>query len=314
MKKKEPHTSSLLDVYDARAKRKRRIFIFFGIVFLVCFFFGGAWVLFRSPFFKVEKVEVRGNAYTNADDITGLFKSAILRSSGFTRFMGAGNMLAWPTALLPGDLASVPRIKNLSVVKNWGTHVITITVTERIPVGVWCQKMPTNADETLRQSSGQAQMNADATSSISTNPRVDLRESAGESCWWFDNDGLAFESAPAIEGSLIHAVDDYSASATSSTAHTVGLYQKILPPEFIPNLFSIFTVLDDSGFAIREVRLDDLALEEIKVLTYDGPELYFSLRFPAQNASAVLQSLSQSGNISQLQYVDFRVENRAYYK
>ena len=303
---KEIHASSLRDVYDARAKRKWRLAAaIFAAVFL-CLIGAGWWIVFRSPFFRVEKTDVRGNEYTNADDILALFKSAILRSSAVKRFMGPGNMLAWPNALQSSDLESVPRVQNLSIEKSWRIHAITITATERIPVGVWCQETRINTDET--------QMNADATSSISVNPRDTPRESASENCWWFDDEGLVFEPAPAIEGSLIHSVNDYSTSATSSTSHAVGLYQKILPPEFIPNLFSVFNVLDGSGFAIREVRLEDLALEEIKVLTYDGPELYFSLRFPAQNASAVLQSLSQSGSMSQLQYVDFRVENRAYYK
>ena len=39
-----------------------------------------------------------------------------------------------------------------------------------------------------------------------------------------------------------------------------------------------------------------------------------SLRFPADDDLAVLQSLMSKPSFNNLQYVDFRVENRAFYK
>jgi hypothetical protein len=57
------------------------------------------------------------------------------------------------------------------------------------------------------------------------------------------------------------------------------------------------------------------------VATYDGPLLYFSLRFSPAYAAEAIRSLREddaAGKLhpafSALQYVDFRVENRVYYQ
>jgi len=103
------------------------------------------------------------------------------------------------------------------------------------------------------------------------------------------------------------AIHDYSQSG-------LGLGKKVLPDPFMENLVSIVRAVVGSGVGVKEIALNDLALQEIVVTTYDGPALYFSLRFPADNDVPVLQGLMAKPGFGKLQYVDFRVENRAYYK
>jgi len=89
-------------------------------------------------------------------------------------------------------------------------------------------------------------------------------------------------------------------------------------------MFSVFDVLKASGIAPKEIRLNDLTLQEIEVDTYaglpteasakTGPKLYFSLRFPSSNYLPVIQKFLSKPDFGKLQYLDFRVENRAYYK
>ena len=106
---------------------------------------------------------------------------------------------------------------------------------------------------------------------------------------------------------MINVLHDYSGDDVSLNDH-------ILESEPLKHLFSIFGVLQRSSIAFQEIRLDDRRLEELQVTTYDGPRLFFSLRFPATPAAAALASLRSAGGFRNLQYIDFRVENRVYYK
>ena len=88
----------------------------------------------------------------------------------------------------------------------------------------------------------------------------------------------------------------------------------ILPDIFVPDMLSIFDTLKISGITVKEIALNDLSLQEIDISTYDGPALYFSLRFSAEEDLQALQQLMGKPGFSSLQYVDFRTENRMYYK
>lgn len=124
-------------------------------------------------------------------------------------------------------------------------------------------------------------------------------------CFWFDPTGFIFKDAPQLEGSLIPVVDDY-------TGRELGIGKEILDQNYLSNFFSILSVLKTANVGTREIRLDDLGLEEVHVQAVAGPELMFSLRFSAANTLAVLKQLAP--DLGKLQYVDFRVQNRAYYK
>lgn len=126
-------------------------------------------------------------------------------------------------------------------------------------------------------------------------------------CVWFDDEGVAVEPAPLAEGNLLWTVNDYS-------GRTLRMMEKVLPGEFTANLLSMLRVLEAVGVSVREVRIEDIGLQEARAILYDGPDVYFSLRFPSDTAAGVLQSLISSGNFRALKYVDFRVENRAYYQ
>ncbi len=125
-------------------------------------------------------------------------------------------------------------------------------------------------------------------------------------CFWFDALGIV-NKAPSTEGSLILAVQDYSRSSTPRG-------EALLPPEMLANLFSVFAALKEIPVAPKEIRLNDLDLKEVQVPTYDGPTLEFSLQFPAVNTPAAFKKLAARTPISKLEYIDFRVENRIYYK
>ena len=295
-----------IEVYVSEEREKRgrrkRYFILISILAIGCVLLtAGAWVVFRSRLFLIQNINISGNERVSREEIISFLEARISKESFLKRVLGFQNILAWPQKVNEDDLKFLPQLKSIEIEKRYRERAVSVLVKERKPFGIWCLIPQTQiaADNNTR-------ITADASSSdIGVNPRYDERESA--TCWWFDEEGILYEKALAAEGNIIPAVDDYSRD-------NLGLGSAVLPEGFAPNLISIFRVLRDSGISVKEVRLEDIGLEEIKVATYDGPELYFSLRIPADNALAVINSLSGKTGLKNLKYIDFRVENRAYYK
>jgi hypothetical protein len=296
-----------------RRKRRRAYFVFISVFLAVYFLLLAAcWLVLKSPFFRVSSVVVSGNKAVASSSIRDLLFSRVLRGKSLNALLGFGNILIWPKELDSADLVFLPQIKTLSIEKNLGDRKVTVTVEEREPYGIWCLMARTDADSTQTGADSNSQLNVASSSEVDLglSPRPSAysqRESASDSCWWFDDEGFIFKRAPAAEGSLLVVVDDYSQDK-------LGLNFKVLPPEFIPNLFSIFRVLGAGDLNVKGVELNNLALQELEASTYDGPKLYFSLRFPADYTLQVIESFYSKPGFGKLQYLDFRVENRVYYK
>lgn len=125
-------------------------------------------------------------------------------------------------------------------------------------------------------------------------------------CYWFDEQGLVTRT-PRTEGSLILVVNDYARAKPE-------FEKPLIDREFLSNLFSIFDALPAISVTKKEIRLEDLSRQEVVVPTFDGPTLYFSLRFPASSTPAEFQALKTKTAITKLNSIDFRVPNRIYYK
>jgi hypothetical protein len=141
-----------------------------------------------------------------------------------------------------------------------------------------------------------------------------LRKQEPARCFWFARDGALYSPAPEAEGSIIHAVSDLA-------SEDVAIGTAPLPGDEMERVMEVLSILADSALRVRDVRYEDVALQELKVTTYDGPSLFFSLRFsPAYTALALreLRENDAQGKLrpafSVLSYIDFRVENRVYYQ
>lgn len=130
---------------------------------------------------------------------------------------------------------------------------------------------------------------------------------AGGSCYWFDDRGIVFKKILDTQGSAILVVHDYAQGA-------LALNKKVLPDALVSNFISVMSGLKQSRVNVRDIAIRDLSLEQVDVATASGPVLHFSLRFSAANDIPVLENLMAQPGFSKLQYVDFTVENRAYYK
>ena len=126
------------------------------------------------------------------------------------------------------------------------------------------------------------------------------------SCFWFDKSGVLFAEAPMMEGELINKIYD-------STGRELKPGDKILEENLLGNLLKILNVLQKSELWMKNLYLQDLSLQEISVESPLLPQIYFSLRFNPESTLPAIQSIKELG-LAKIEYIDFRVENRAYYK
>ncbi|OGZ00413.1 MAG: hypothetical protein A2945_03665 [Candidatus Liptonbacteria bacterium RIFCSPLOWO2_01_FULL_52_25] len=264
------------EVRENRRKRRKYFLIFSVVIGVYLVALGASWLVFRSPFFRWKQFEITGNERVLTEDVMSLLRARALegRWRPFQALLGLRSMLIWPDVLSEDDLAFLPTIKSITLEKNYGSRTIIARVEERKLYGIWC----TDGDEAYPAR-----------------------------CMWFDSEGTLFERAVAAQGGIIMTVRDHSQPF-------LPLRTRILPEAFVLNMFSIFRVLAASDLDRKEITINDLALEEVKVATYNGPELYFSLRFPADNSLAAIEDLMSKPGFGKLEYLDFRVESRVYYR
>ncbi|MDO8430166.1 MAG: hypothetical protein Q7S73_02260 [bacterium] len=152
--------------------------------------------------------------------------------------------------------------------RDWIRQVVLIDIKERIPLGIWCGKT--------------------------------------ESCYWLDEDGIAFEEAPETEGSLILIVYDNSAKSAA-------LGEKVVEERFSKNLTDILKAISKMSIPVKKSTFDK-TLQELHIATYEGPDLFFSIRFNPELNLASLRSLKEKGTLGGMQYIDLRIENKIFYK
>jgi hypothetical protein len=282
-------------ISDRKKKRKRVQAYFFTTLGLIVFygiFFIAQWFIFQSPIFRVDHVVVQGNSSVSSTDVIALVEAGALQDHGmFRAALTFQNMLLWPDVVSQKELQMLPQLASAEVSKDYFSHTITITVIERSPFGIWCFSAPPG---------GGAQEGM-------TSATADIGSNSGAPCYWFDDTGTMFEKASETQGDLVFVVYDSAQSPR-------GLNQAVLPGQFLSDGISVMKVLKASGLGVRSIELNDLSLEEMDVQTTNGPTIYFSLQFPADEYLPIIQKLMLLPTFNTLQYIDCRTENRLFYK
>lgn len=281
-------------IHSVRTKRRRRKKIIIGA--LVCLglgllSIGFVWIIIYAPLFQIKTLEISGNIETKSDLIESYLNAKISTASIVNTVLGSGNMISWKEGVFQDFISELPRLKTISVEKEYFNRKIKINIEERSQFGIWCGM--------------KKGLEGEDTGFIVNSVPYSV------SCYWFDREGILLEPAPHASGNLIPVVHDYSDRALRSQLKVHGT-------QSIANLISVFEVINEFGFSVAEVKIANRDLEEVEVYLRNGPKLLFSLRFPADDAVSVIKSLMSSGgngkSFVNLDYVDFRVERRAYFK
>lgn len=89
--------------------------------------------------------------------------------------------------------------------------------------------------------------------------------------------------------------------------------EPVLAESLFKNLDLTFELLAGLNLPITELRVDDLKYKEVTVYVDSGPEIYFNLMLDPGFGKSPIESLKNSAEWPRIQYIDLRVENRAYY-
>jgi len=282
--------------FDKKHKREDKKFLKYKIIAAVAGFLillaGVFYLLVYSPLLRITQINMDTNALArqslgDGGDLINNLKSFFVNQSKLTKFLGSDNILVWNIGKL-GEFEKGPEIAEINLKKDYIERTINISVKLRERFGVWCEK----GQQTITNATSAEQQTDNTTTS----------------CWWFDKNGVLFAVAPEIEGNAINKIDDFS-------GRDLKLGDSILGENLTPNLIKIFNVLENSGLGIKALKLGSLVLQEIvfEQPQTSLPKIYFSLRFDPEFVLPAIENLKKTG-LEKIIYVDFRVENRVYYK
>jgi len=275
---KVPDLATRFSTMEKR-RRVRRVLFWFVLLALIAGGLGwGTNTIVRWERFEVREVAVEGVRRVSREDVLAMITQKEIQGSALRAWLGEKNFLAWPTNISGDSLRSLPLLRAVTIHADYDAHRIVVRVEERNPFGIFCGY----------------------THGVTENSNT-------PQCLWFDEEGVLLGDAFQAEGSLIPVLIQ-----NVPVLPRVGTQVAI--PEFMKNILAIFQVVRDGGVDVKVVELRDPALQEVSVATYEGPALYFSIRTYPEGAASLLRSLKANGAFRRLEYVDFRVVNRAYYK
>ncbi len=125
-----------------------------------------------------------------------------------------------------------------------------------------------------------------------------------ERCYWVDDAGIVLEPAPIAEGQLISVVYDGGGNAL---VPGIGVFED--DSRFL-RLKNILEIVGKNKIPVSKILIDG---DDVNMGTMWGTDFLFSLRFDSFFVKALDQLMTRI-KISKMAYIDFRVENKIYYK
>jgi len=135
-----------------------------------------------------------------------------------------------------------------------------------------------------------------------------LCEYDGGKCYGMDEKGFVFSLVPEVRGALILRFE-----AGPGEKIMIGK-QYLNSQEWTKNIIQTISVMESEGFVPKLIKVNGVGLEEWEAVMPEGFSFYFSLHFVPENFRSILNDISIKTRLDTLQYFDFRVQNRVYYK
>ncbi len=294
-------------INNPRISKKKRWIL--GIILAVILVILGLIHFASSPFFKIKKIEVSEISNFSSPELILNLKSFFANKSKIASFFGGDNILVW-TGNVEDFLRTEPSFESLEIKKNYFTKEVIVKATEREKFGIWCQISRINSDQT--------QINSEVRENQSQNPSLSVKGDSirenqsqnpnkSEFCGWFDKNGVIFKETAVIESEIFKRVNDFS-------SRNLKLGENILPQRLFANLIKIFGVLERVNLNAKTLCLKDLAFEEVYIESVSDPKIFFSLRNDPEFSLSAIGAFKKSNRWEKISYIDFRVENKVYYK
>lgn len=125
-----------------------------------------------------------------------------------------------------------------------------------------------------------------------------------EKCFWISRDGAILDNAPESNGQLMESVRFENESIISD--------KYVLIKSNFDNLLKIIDIFQANSLRIESNTVTKE--NELNVKLLNGPNISFSLKNNTDFIEPVIKKLQNDKKILNLTYIDFRIENKAYYK
>src|SRR3989344_3626283 len=292
---------SNLHLYNHKLQKKKRMrhLIYASFVLLmICLFF---YTLFFSDRFSIKDIKIFG-AESISESLLKAEIAGALDMRSFV-FLKNTNIFAMPSDFLRDELkVKFPKIKTVLVEKNIFKREVSFVITERKATGITCK----NDDGNPRTQRAEQ-------SPYDDNPRTQRAEQSPHDgpCFYFDSEGVIFNSSPVILGAQVLKIIDDAINTDMILPNHKYLESQIWLIGFLKNkalaqnniTLRYFSFLNNHG--------------DISAETTQGFKIFFNSQIvPAEQIKVLGGILDKEikDQTSNLDYIDLRVENRAYYK
>lgn len=127
-------------------------------------------------------------------------------------------------------------------------------------------------------------------------------------CYGIDETGIPFILVAEPQGVLILKIED-------ENQKEIKLGKPVFEKnEWFKNIKNAVETIKENNLPVKIIKIKDFRIEEWEAEIYLGFSVFFSLNFLPENFNNILKNLSKDLNFKKLNYLDFRVKNRIYYK
>lgn len=257
-----------------KRKKRRRIRLFFYFFSAVLCAAAIFYFVFFSGYFDTHKVSFSGMDAIAADEARKAM-DAILDESVFFA-SSRRNIFLFSTASAERALEDYfPRIETVHVSKKFFAKEIRVVIAERQPAGIACGK-----EENV-------------------------------SCFYFDNNGVLFANAPVITGATVLMVKDGNLPSPQALPFT----------QYARETIAFMRGAKQAAYDIAGATIISFSLVneygDMEAVTLEGYAILFTTERDFLSQARIVKNLLAleiKEQVSQLDYIDLRVENRAYYK
>ncbi|MBI2064929.1 MAG: FtsQ-type POTRA domain-containing protein [Candidatus Yanofskybacteria bacterium] len=271
---------------DNLARERRRRFFIRVLASVLCgvMLVGvSAYALFYSGWMDINSISVNGLKSVTEDQISPTIKTMIERDIvPILQIRFQKNVLFFdPEPVKNAILSQFPVIKSIDISKKM-PHEIIVNIVERTALGAWC---------------------FDRGSSTSFDRAQD--KSLTTSCQYFDEEGVLWGKALRSSGSLLLNVDDLRPSEGRTKADV----------QLLAETKELVNGLQGIGLKVNKIEIPQDSIGEFKAYINRGYYLILDTDSDIENQVNILRILlKDKGESFKPQYIDLRVEGRAYYK
>lgn len=233
-----------------------------------------AYLIFFTTYFNVKQISFHGMNIVHEEDLKRISEK-YLETERYS-FLKQKNILAMSSYGMENAFKTeLRRVKKTTIDKKF-PNAIDISVEEYIPSGIACNG-------------------------------IDAAQS--QKCFYFDESGTVFDEAPFIVGEMLLFIYDENLGM-------IVFPEKKYDPAFI-KFISDFkkNTSENNGPAIDYFKTPNKFGDIESVFRFGFKAFLSQSQMPEEQAKAAVEILnSQAENAQNIEYIDLRIKNRAYYK